>query len=81
MRRDDVDFLSIDDLQDLAPEHAKAIRELMGLHDEALEQIEEVLMRCWASPVALTHLKGLLTEKEIQGYGRLLVDLARGEER
>jgi hypothetical protein len=36
---DDVDFLSIDELQDLTPEHAKAVREMMRLHDGAFEQM------------------------------------------
>jgi hypothetical protein len=70
---DDVDFLSIDELQDLTPEQAKATRELMRLADGAFEEMEEVLMGCHASPVVLANLEGLLTGAEIQGYGRLLV--------
>lgn len=62
---DDVDFLSIDELQDLTPEHAKAVREMMRLHDGAFEQMEEVLMRCRVSPAILTNLDGLLTADEI----------------
>jgi len=71
---DDVDFLSLDELQDLTPVHAKAVRELMRLHEGAFEQMEEVLMRYRASGAILANLEGLLTGKEIQGYGRLLVD-------
>jgi hypothetical protein len=78
---DDVDFLSLDELQDLTPEHAKAVRELMRLHDGAFEQMEEVLMRCRASPAILTNLEGLLPGAEIQGSGRLLVDERRGLDR
>jgi hypothetical protein len=78
---DDVDFLSIEELQDLTPEHARAVREMMRLHDGAFEQMEEVLMRCRASPTVLTNLEGLLTAAEIQGYGRLLVDDRRGWDR
>lgn len=78
---DDVDFLSIDELQDLTPEHAKVVRELMRLHDGTFEQMEEVLMRCRASASILANLEGLLTGAEIQGYGRLLVDERRGLDR
>jgi hypothetical protein len=70
---DDVDFLSLSELQDLTPEHARAIRELMRLHDGAFDLMEEVLMRCRASPAVLANLAELLTGTEIQGYGRLLV--------
>ena len=74
---DDVDFLSLDELQDLTPEHASAVREMMRLQDGDFEQMEEVLMRCRASPAVLTNLEGLLTGAEIQGYGRLLVEERR----
>jgi hypothetical protein len=77
---DDVDFLSLEELQDLTPEHARAVREMMCLHDRAFEQMEEVLMRCRASPAIPTNLEGLLTAEEIQGYGRLLVDERRGSD-
>ncbi len=77
---DDVDFLSLDELQDLTPEHASAVREMMRLHDGDFEQMEEVLMRCRASPAVLTNLEGLLTGAEIQGYGRILVDERRRRE-
>jgi hypothetical protein len=70
---DDVDFLSITVLQDLTPEHAQAVREMMRLPDGAFEQMEEALMRCRASPAVLANLDGLLTATEIQGYGRLLM--------
>jgi hypothetical protein len=78
---DDVDFLSIDELQDLTPEHAKAVREMMRLHDGAFEQMEEVLMRSRASSAVLTNLEGLLTGAEIRGYGRLLVNDRRRADR
>jgi hypothetical protein len=70
---DDIDFLSITVLQDLTPEHAQAVREVMRLPDGAFEQMEEVLMRCHASPAVLRNLEGLLTRTEIRGFGRLLV--------
>ena len=69
---DDIDFLSISELQDLAPEHASTVREVMQLADGEMEDMEEVLMRCRASPAVLTNLEGLLTGEEIQGYWRLL---------
>ncbi len=78
---DDVDFLSLDELQDLTPEHARAVREMMRLQDGAFEQMEEVLMRCQASPAVLANLAGLLTGVETRGYGRLLVDERRGFDR
>jgi hypothetical protein len=78
---DDVDFLSIDELQDLTPEHAMAVREMMRLHDGAFEQMEEVLMCCRASSAVLTNLEGLLTGAEIRGYGRLLVNDRRRADR
>ena len=70
---DDVDFLSIEELQDLTPEHAREVREMMRLHDEAFEQMEEVLMRCRASPAILTNLEGLLTTEEIVVFTRVLL--------
>jgi hypothetical protein len=77
---DDVDFLSLEELQDLTLEHAREVRKMMGLHDGAFEEMEEVLMRGSASPVVLTNLEGLLTVMETQGYGRLLVDERRGSD-
>ena len=53
----------------------------MRLQDGAFEQMEEVLMRCRASPAVLTNLEGLLTKAEIQGYGRLLVEERRRRDR
>jgi hypothetical protein len=64
---DDVDFLSVGELQDLTPEHAKAVREMMRLPDGAFEQMEEVLTRYRASPAVLANLEGLLTGTEIEG--------------
>lgn len=70
---DDIDFLSINELQDMTPEHARAVREMMRLHDGAFEPMEEVLMRCRASPAVLTNLEGLLTADEIAGFTRVLL--------
>ncbi len=70
---DDEDFLSLPALQDLTPEHAQKVRELMRWPDKTIQEMEEVLSRWRASPAVLTNLEGLLTPKEIQGFGRLLV--------
>jgi hypothetical protein len=77
---DDIDFLSIEALQDLVPDHARTIRALTGLSEEDTEEMEEALNRWRASPAVLANLEGLLTGKEIQGYGRLLVEHAGGKE-
>jgi hypothetical protein len=76
---DDEDFLSLSQLQDLTPEHARRVRELMRWSDEMIQEMEEVLTRWRASPGVLTNLEGLLTAKEIQGYGRLLITQPRDE--
>lgn len=39
---DDEDFLSLSELQNLTPEHARHIRELLRLPDEAVQQMEVV---------------------------------------
>jgi hypothetical protein len=49
------------------------VRELMRWSDETIQEMEQVLTRWRASAAVLTNLEGLLTAKEIQGYGRLLV--------
>ena len=46
---------------------------MMRWSDETIHEMEEVLTRWRASPAVLTNLEGLLTAKEIQGNGRLLV--------
>lgn len=69
---DDIDFLSIDELQDLEPNHAQRVRELMRLPEGAFEQMEEVLTRWRASSNVLANLEGLLTTDEIGGYSALL---------
>jgi hypothetical protein len=76
---DDDDFLSLSELQDLAPEHARRVRELMRWPNETIQEMEEVLTRWRASAAVLANLERLLTTKEIQGYGRLLVQLPRSE--
>jgi len=70
---DDVDFLSLEELQDLAPEHARAVLKLMRLPASEVEQMEEALTRWRASPVVLSNLEGLLTPSEIRGFSRVLL--------
>jgi hypothetical protein len=76
---DDEDFLSLSTLQDLTPEHARQVRELMRWSDKTIQEMEQVLTRWRASAAVLTNLEGLLTAKEIQGYGRLLITQPRDE--
>jgi hypothetical protein len=70
---DDIDFLSVNALQDLSPEQAWSVREAMGLSEEDIEQMEAALSRGRASPAVLPNLAGLLSEEEIQGYSRVLL--------
>jgi hypothetical protein len=75
---DDEDFLSLSQLQDLTPAHARRVRELMRWSDETIQEMEEVLTRWRVSAAVLTNLEGLLTAREIQGYGRLLMQQPGG---
>jgi hypothetical protein len=70
---DDEDFLSLSELQDLAPEHARRVRELMRWPDETIQEMEEVLTRWRASPTVLTNLEGLLTADETKGFAGVLL--------
>jgi hypothetical protein len=62
---DDRDFLLIDEWQDLPPDHARRIKELMRLPDEVIEPMYEALQRWGASPEVSVRLEGLMTEAEI----------------
>jgi hypothetical protein len=70
---DDADFLSLSGLQDLAPEHARRVRELMRWPEETIREMEDVLARWRASPTVLTDLEGLLTAGEIKGFAGVLL--------
>ena len=70
---DDVDFLSLEELQDLAPEHARAVLKLMRLPAGEVEQMEKALTRWRASPAVVANLEGLLISEEAQGYARVLL--------
>ena len=58
---DDIDFLPIDALQDLGPDHARAVRALVGLPEGEVAEMEEAFTRLRPSPDILTRLEGLLT--------------------
>lgn len=62
---DDHDFLLIQEWQDLPPDRAKRIKELLRLPDEVLEPMFEALQRWRVSPDVGDKLKGLMTEAEI----------------
>ena len=63
---DDLDFLLVDQWQDLPPEHAQHIKELLRLPDEVLEPMYEALRRWRVSPDVAANLEGLLTDAEIR---------------
>ena len=63
---DDRDFLLIDEWQDLPPDHAQRVKELLRLPDEVLEPMYEALQLWRVSPDVGAKLKGLMTEAEIQ---------------
>jgi hypothetical protein len=69
---DDVDFLSLSDLEDLEPEQARAVRERMRFPEGDVARMEEARTRWRASPAVLASLEGLLTKEEISSYGKLL---------
>ena len=62
---DDQDFLLIDEWQDLPPDHARQIKELMRLPDEVIEPMYDALQRWRVSPEVGARLEGLMTEAEI----------------
>jgi len=62
---DDQDFLMINEWQDLHPDHAQYLKEVMRLPDEAIEPMYEALRRWRVSPDLAANLEGLLTEAEM----------------
>jgi hypothetical protein len=58
---DDVDFLTVDELQDLEPEKAGQIKQLLGLDDTATDPMFNALGRCRVSATLTSNLAGLLT--------------------
>jgi hypothetical protein len=63
---DDWDFLLMEDFQDLPPDRAKQLKDLLRLPDEVLEPMFEALERWRVSPDVAANLDGLMTEAEIQ---------------
>jgi len=63
---DDLDFLMIDEWQDLSPDYARRVKEFMRLPDEVLEPMYDALRRWRMSPDVAANLEGLLTGSEVQ---------------
>jgi len=62
---DDRDFLLIEEFQDLPPDHAHQLKEMLGLPDEVIEPLHAALERWNASPHVAANLVGLMTNAEI----------------
>ena len=60
---DDLDFLSLSDLQDMDAEHVAAFKQLMRFPDD--EPIYDALAQGRVSPVLASNLEGLLSPQEI----------------
>jgi hypothetical protein len=69
---DDRDFLLFDEWQDLPPDHAQHVKELLRLSDEVLEPMYEALRRWHVSADVAENLAGLLTDVEIRETMSLL---------
>jgi len=62
---DDQDFLLIEEFQDLPPDHARQLKDMLRLPDETIEPMYAALERWNVSPNVATNLVGLLTDAEI----------------
>ena len=62
---DDRDFLLIEEFQDLSPDHARHLKEILRLPDEAIEPMYAALERWNVSPNVAANLAGLMTDAEI----------------
>ena len=76
---DDYDFLLLEDLQDVAPDLANAIKGQLGLTDEFVQPLYEALGRAHPSPQLATNFGGLFTADEIQQALSLLQTSGRGK--
>jgi hypothetical protein len=65
---DDEDFLMLDDWQDLAPDHAEAVRAMLRLADEDVRPMYEALARGKVSRGVASNLGGLLTAEEVRQW-------------
>jgi hypothetical protein len=64
---DDQDFLLIEEFQDLPPDPARQIKDMLRLPDEVIEPMYAALERWYVSPNVAENLVGLLTDAEIVG--------------
>ena len=62
---DDRDFLLIEEFQDLSPDHARHLKDMLRLPDEVIEPMYAALERWNVSPNVAVNLVGLLTNAEI----------------
>jgi hypothetical protein len=69
---DDVDFLTVNELQDLEPEKAREIKQLLGLDESVTEPMFNALGRCRVSATLTSNLTGLLKADEIEECMQLL---------
>lgn len=63
---DDYDFLLLEDMQDLAPDLADAIKLQLGLTEDCVRPLYEVLGRAYPSSKLAANLDGLLNADEIR---------------
>ena len=63
---DDEDFLLIEEFQDLPPDHARQIKDMLRLPDEAIEPMYAALERWNVSANVAANLAGLMTDAEIR---------------
>ena len=69
---DDYDFLLLEDMQDLAPDLADAIKLQLGLTEDCVQPLYEALGRAYPSSELAANLDGLLNADEIQAARRWL---------
>jgi hypothetical protein len=62
---DDQDFLLIEEFQDLPPDHARQLKDMLRIPDEMIEPMYAALERWNVSPNVAVNLVGLLTDAEI----------------
>ena len=62
---DDQDFLLIEEFQDLPPDHARQLKDMLRLPDEVIEPMYAALERWNVSANVAANLAGLMTDAEI----------------
>ena len=63
---DDHDFLLIEEFQDLPPDHARQLKDMLRIPDEVIEPMYAALERWNVSPGVAANLAGLMTDAEIR---------------